>query len=184
MALSFQEAEGCAVIWDFISEAQQRLGGVGAGKAHFMPFVRSMNVDRAATDDNLSDDIVDPSSIMLPNPDLANLTDIDNAIRLASSGTASRDGLARFIIQADYVTKLVPLVEVAEDLESLLDLHKLCTIMKTLILLNDHTVIEQVVTDDLFMGVVGALECQFSSRDVDILSLTYSRRPGFSNSES
>jgi len=112
---------------------------------------------------------------MLPNPDLASLTDIDNTIRLASSGTASRDALARFIIQADYVTKLVPLIEMAEDLESHLDLHKLCTIMKTLILLNDHTIIEQVVTDDLFMGVVGALECQYINRALLICPLTRPR---------
>lgn len=197
MALSFQEAEGCAVIWEFISEAQQRLGGVvGAGRpdlvgpnitkpTHIDPFLYAEyygdgvdfhSADTSDTDDGLSDDVGESSGhpIMLPNPDLGNLAEIENAIRLASSGAASRDALARFIIQADYVTKLVPLVEVAEDLESLTDLHKLCTIMKTLILLNDHTIIEQVVTDELFMGVVGALECKSSFLDDLIRKLTSS----------
>jgi protein phosphatase-4 regulatory subunit 3 len=38
-------------------------------------------------------------------------------------------------------------------------LHRLCNIMKTLILLNDTAIIEYVVTDDIVLGVVGALEC-------------------------
>ena len=46
----------------------------------------------------------------------------------------------------------------AEDLESLQDLHRLCNIMKSLILLNDNTIIEHVVMDENIIGVVGALE--------------------------
>lgn len=49
-------------------------------------------------------------------------------------------------------------MEVAEDLESLPDLHRLCNIMKALILMNDNTIIEHLVTDDIIIGVVGALE--------------------------
>jgi protein phosphatase-4 regulatory subunit 3 len=112
-------------------------------------------------DDGLSDDVVDPSQpIILTDPDLASLVEIDNLVRLANSTPTSRDNLARFVIAKDYIRKLVPLVEVAEDLESLPDLHKLCTIVRTLILLNDHTILDHVVTDELFMGVVGALECK------------------------
>lgn len=69
-----------------------------------------------------------------------------------------RDALAKFIISEDYIPKLTPLVEMAEDLESLPDLHRLCNIMKTLILLNDTAIIEYAVTDDMILGVVGALE--------------------------
>jgi protein phosphatase-4 regulatory subunit 3 len=80
-------------------------------------------------------------------------------MRMANSTAAGRDALAKFTVSADYVTKLVPLVEMAEDLESLSDLHRLCTITKTLILLNDTAIIEYAVTDDVVLGVVGALEC-------------------------
>jgi len=48
----------------------------------------------------------------------------------------------------------------AEDLESLADLHRLCNIVKTIILLNDSTIIEHVVSDNCVLGVVGALECE------------------------
>jgi protein phosphatase-4 regulatory subunit 3 len=53
---------------------------------------------------------------------------------------------------------MIPLVEMAEDMEDLESLHRLCTIMKTFILLNDTKIIEHVVMDDLVLGVVGALE--------------------------
>ena len=49
-------------------------------------------------------------------------------------------------------------MEIAEDLESLPDLHRLCNIMKALILMNDSTIIEHLVTDNIIIGVVGALE--------------------------
>jgi protein phosphatase-4 regulatory subunit 3 len=59
-----------------------------------------------------------------------------------------------------YLLKLAPLVEEAERLHLINDLHKLCTITKHLILLNDTSIIELAVTDQAVMGVVGALECE------------------------
>lgn len=122
MALSFQEAEGCGAIWDFVN------------------------------------DVMDMNPIMLPDPELGNLPDIEQMMRAANNTPQGRDALAKFIVQAGYITKLVPLVEMAEDLESLEDLHRLCNIMKTLILLNDTAIIEYAVTDEVIIGVVGALE--------------------------
>lgn len=69
-----------------------------------------------------------------------------------------REALTKYVIAEDYIQKLIPLVEMAEDMEDLGSLHKLCMIMKTLILLNDTAIIELAVTDDLVLGVVGALE--------------------------
>ncbi|KAM5442761.1 Platinum sensitivity protein [Microsporum ferrugineum] len=141
MALSFQEAEGCGVIWDFVRHVQQHLAPLGP-------------------DDSLSDDALDgmPSAIMLPSPDLTNLAEIEHLIVGASATQPGRDAIARFVIQEQYIMKLLPLVSVAEDLEGLADLHRLCNIMKALILLNDNTIIEQVVSDPVISAVVGALE--------------------------
>ncbi|KAL5337143.1 component of IIS longevity pathway SMK-1-domain-containing protein [Aspergillus crustosus] len=140
MALSFQEAEGCAVIWNFVNSVQQHL------------------LTLAAADDALSDDLENINSISLPTPDLANLPEIDHLMRAASIAQAGRDALSKIVIRDEYIQKLLPLVGVAEDLESLTDLHRLCNIMKSLILLNDSTIIETVVTDNVILGVVGALE--------------------------
>lgn len=147
MALSFQEAEGCAMIWDFVSEVQQRLVAT-------------------APDDGLAEEVMqnaNASNVLLPKPDLGNLADIENIMRSASATASGRDALAKFIMSPEslYIPKLVPLVSMAEDLEDLPDLHKLCNIMKTLILLNDTAIIEFVVSDRAILGVVGALECEF-----------------------
>ncbi|KAJ5113885.1 hypothetical protein N7456_002419 [Penicillium angulare] len=139
MALSFQEAEGCAVIWDFVNAVQQHL---------------SLN----AADDALSDDLESYQTIALPLPELRNLAEIEQIVRAASMTQVGRDALSKFIIRDEYIGKLVLLVETAEDLESLQDLHRLCNIMKSLILLNDNTIIETVVADQIILGVVGALE--------------------------
>ncbi|KAH7110586.1 component of IIS longevity pathway SMK-1-domain-containing protein [Dendryphion nanum] len=141
MALSFQEPEGCAAIWDFVNEMQSRLQAL-------------------AQDDGLSDDIGGDgiSPIMLPPPDLGNLHEVENHMRAANGNLGGREALAKFILQEKYIPKLIPLVEMAEDLESVQDLHRLCSIMKMLILLNDNSIIEYVVTDEVVLGVVGALE--------------------------
>lgn len=140
MALSFQEADGCAVIWDFVHHVQTQL-------LH-------------SQDDALSDDALEtaPISFNLPSPDLGNLDEIEVTIRGASNSNGGREALAKFLIKEEYLLRLIPLVETAEDLESLPDLHRLCNIMKALILMNDNSIIEHVVTDDIILGVVGALE--------------------------
>ena len=79
-------------------------------------------------------------------------------MRLMSASAAGRDALAKAIMADDYIGKLIPLVEMAEDLESLTDLHRLCNITKIIILLNDTSIIEHAVSDECVLGVVGALE--------------------------
>lgn len=116
-----------------------------------------------AQDDGLSDDVDHINPIMMPSPDLGNLHDIENHMRAANSTPGGREALAKFILAQDYIPKLIPLVGMAEDLESASDLHRLCSIMKMLILLNDTSIIEYVVTDAVILGVVGALECELQT---------------------
>ncbi|KAF2150674.1 DUF625-domain-containing protein, partial [Myriangium duriaei CBS 260.36] len=140
MALSFQEPEGCTQIWEFLYEVQQRLLALAA--------------------EEMDEEMMDNSTIMLPPPELGNLHEIENIMRSASQTNPGRDALSKFVMapEALYIAKLVPLVEMAEDLEDLPDLHRLCNIMKTLILLNDTGIIEFIVRDEMILGVVGALE--------------------------
>ncbi len=99
-----------------------------------------------------------PTTIALPPAELGCLQDIENNMRIMSSTTGGRDALSRCIISEDYIRKLIPLVELAEDLESLADLHHLCNIVKIILLMNDTAIIEYAVSDECIMGVVGALE--------------------------
>ena len=102
-------------------------------------------------DDSLSDDLAldMPTAIQLPPAELSSLEELENNMRLMSSTGNGRDALAKAIMSDDYISKLIPLVEMAEDLESLPDLHRLCNIMKTILLLNDTGIIEHAVSDDL-----------------------------------
>ena len=145
MALSFQEAEGCAAIWDFVSQVQQHLVSLGG------------------PDDALSDDALEGfggNAFVLPQPDIGSLEDIEHSMRSVAATQQGRDALAKFVISEDYIRKLIPLVEMAEDLESLKDLHLLCNIMKLLILLNDSQIIDHIVNENVVFGVIGALECE------------------------
>lgn len=96
--------------------------------------------------------------ISLPAPELGNLPEIEGDIRLITCNGTGRDALAKYLLKEDYMRKLVPLVDTSEDFESLVDLHRLCNIVKMVILLNDPNLIEHMVTDDCINGVVGALE--------------------------
>lgn len=91
-------------------------------------------------------------------PALNNLDEIEQSIRHASISQAGREALAKFVLREEYLSKLIPLLSDAEDLESLSDLHRLCNIMKAFILMNDSGIIEHMVDDDIVLGVVGALE--------------------------
>jgi len=132
MALSFQETDGCGIVWNMVGDVQSKLP---EGPENTLP-----------------------STVILPRPELGNLPEIESLIRAASSSQAGRDSVSKLILSEDYIANLIPLVEVAEDLEDLPDLHRLCTIMKTLILFNESQIIEYVVRDDIIIGVVGALE--------------------------
>ncbi|KAI9794139.1 MAG: Platinum sensitivity protein [Piccolia ochrophora] len=160
MALSFQEAEGCATIWEFVTNVQQQLSSLaGPGPLAYTECLANIVLLRIE-DDALSDDAIEsfPNPVMLPPPEMGNLAEIEQIMRAASTTQPGRDSLSKFIVGEEYIPKLIPLVSMAEDLESLVDLHRLCNIMKTLILLNDTAIIEYVVTDNIILGVVGALE--------------------------
>lgn len=112
-------------------------------------------------DDALSDDIpTDPfqNPISLPTPTLGNLPEIEAQVRGLFNTQNGKDAIGAFVLSDNYIQKMIPLVEQAEDFEDLGSLHRLCTIMKTFILLNDTKIIEHVVSDDIVLGVVGALE--------------------------
>ncbi|KAI1877312.1 hypothetical protein JX265_003320, partial [Neoarthrinium moseri] len=142
MALSFQEADGCTMIWRFINGIQTPFRANGQG------------------DDSLSDDMAMdvPAAISLPPVAIGSLAEIEGQLRMMSSTGSGRDALTKYVISERMIEKLCPLVSTAEDLESLNDLHRLCNIMKIIILLNDTSIIENAVSDECVIGVVGALE--------------------------
>ncbi|KAK9447008.1 component of IIS longevity pathway SMK-1-domain-containing protein [Limtongia smithiae] len=140
LALSFQESDGCATIWDFVTDVQKHL-----------------NLDEIHSDDLI--DGINGSSLALP-PDLtlASLADIENRLSIASNSQYGRESVVNDITQHDYINKLIILLGEAEDLESIADLHTLCRIMKLIILMNDNAILEKIILDECIVGVVGILE--------------------------
>jgi protein phosphatase-4 regulatory subunit 3 len=166
MALSFQEAEGCAFIWCValflisVLLVKTLLTASSSSRRFVSSVQQAFHNNVGGVEDALSDDLAmdNTATISLPAAELGNLPEIESSMRIMSSTANGRNALAKSIMADDYIKKLIPLVETAEDLESLSDLHRLCNIMKTVILLNDTSIIEHAVSDDCVLGVVGALE--------------------------
>ncbi len=79
---------------------------------------------------------------------------------------------ARTDFPQDYIKQLIVVLHQAEDLESIDDLHALCSLMQTirafvcilaltLVMFNDNGIFEYILQDDIFDGVLGMLECRF-----------------------
>lgn len=138
MALSFQEAEGCQEVWEFLTEVQK----------HFLLSARGegLDVDEAegmgsgmlgvsGTGMTTDADLVmsDGSPFALPDPRMDNLQVIDVTLKdAASRSAAAREKVAEWILREDYVAKLIPAFHDSEDLEQLDDLHRLCAITYTI----------------------------------------------------
>ncbi|SPO22530.1 related to PSY2 - subunit of protein phosphatase PP4 complex [Ustilago trichophora] len=166
MALSFQEAEGCNEVWEFLTEVQK----------HFMGLAEEALTDSPPTTPNPHS----PTGVLgmsasssgldlllntmgeykgLPEPTLANLYKIDAMLRdTTTRGPMMRENLTTWLMESHYIRKLVPFFHTVEELEALPSLHMLCTIMQTILLLNDSFLFEYILQDDVFLGVVGMLE--------------------------
>ncbi|UZJ55095.1 hypothetical protein CBS101457_004415 [Exobasidium rhododendri] len=168
MALSFQEADGCHEVWEFLTEVQKHfilnarqasegLGlddGDGEGLAPGTLGVSSAGI---ASDGELI--MSDGSSFALPIPNMDSLEVIDLTLKdAASRSPQAREKVAEWIIRDEYLLKLIPVFHDAEDLEQLEELHRLCNIMHTILMLNDSVLVERILRDDIFLGAIGMLE--------------------------
>ena len=119
-------------------------------------------LDDALSDGDMPDSFTH-NQFSLPQPEMRNLEEILATMQQFHATIPGRDAIAKFVISEDYVRKLIPFVDMAEELESLKDLHCLCSIMKLIILLNDSQIIDHIVNENVVMGVVGALECEHTT---------------------
>lgn len=149
-ALSFQDPEGCAEVWSFILEVQRHMSSAD-------------NMSSISSSPLMGPDVsVTTASIYrsghLPQPRLGIIGEIERAIKALARTAVMKERICEYIQHEDYVKSLIEVMNGAEDLESLENLHALCSLMQTILMLNDHTMFEHVLDDDLFFGVVGMLE--------------------------
>jgi protein phosphatase-4 regulatory subunit 3 len=79
-------------------------------------------------------------------------------LHLQMRSAFARDRVVEHILTEEYIKNLLGVFEQAEDLESLEDLHTLHDVMQNIILLNDNSILEYVLQDEIFEGVIGMLE--------------------------
>uniref|UniRef100_A0A0W0FQ02 Uncharacterized protein n=1 Tax=Moniliophthora roreri TaxID=221103 RepID=A0A0W0FQ02_MONRR len=154
-ALSFQDKEGCAEVWNFIVDVQRHMNG---------------NDDNGSITIGSSSPIVgpEPSSSSttaniirtghLPAPNMVNIGEIERAIKGLSRTQQVKERLCEYIQSEDYLKGVIEVFHTAEETESLDCLHALCSLIQTILTLNDHSMYEHILEDDLFSDVVGMLE--------------------------
>ncbi|KAF7352367.1 SMK-1 domain-containing protein [Mycena venus] len=145
-ALSFQDPEGCSEVWNFICDVQQHI----SSDEHTLVSSSPVTGPEPAT--NLR------GGGQLPTPQLGIIADIERAIKGLSRQPQIKERLCEYIMQEEYFKGLIDVLQTAEDLESIENLHALCSITQTILMLNDHNLYEHILSDDLFPGVVGMLE--------------------------
>ncbi|KLO19930.1 DUF625-domain-containing protein [Schizopora paradoxa] len=166
-ALSFQDVEGCTEVWEFIVEVQRHLGARGT--------LDFDNLDAGEVLDSETDELFSSSprfgsrqpsfttqeiirSGRLPQPEASIIGEIEKAIRALGRTPKTRENLSAYIQENNYIHSLVDIFRVAEQAEDLDTLHSLCSCMQTILVLNEHQMYEHILSDDIWMNVVGILE--------------------------
>lgn len=105
------------------------------------------------------------SSIDLPPCELSKLEEISEALASVIAMPCMHDGrrpsadkLALMLEESNYIPQLMELFHVCEDLENVDGLYHLYDIVKSLFLLNQASIVQQLLSDEVLFDVVGCLE--------------------------
>ncbi|TBU63354.1 component of IIS longevity pathway SMK-1-domain-containing protein [Dichomitus squalens] len=151
-ALSFQDPEGCAEVWHFIEEVQRHMNAGEDMVLTSSPLIGPEGPEPSVTTANII------RSGRLPQPQMGIIGEIDTAIKHLARTAIVKERVCEYIQNEEYIKALIDVFHQAEDLESLIDLHALFGCMQTILLLNEHSLYEHILDDDIFLGVVGILE--------------------------
>jgi len=150
-ALSFQEPDGCTELWEQIRSLQGRLSDEPARewaeKLHPAAAGLILDADTVAGGGE--------QVPVLPAAELRNLAAI--AELLAEVPLNRRTRVADMLVQGDYIPQLVNLFAMAEEMEGSEDLHFLFAIFKGIVMLNNTSIYEVLLRDDMRMGCAAHL---------------------------
>uniref|UniRef100_A0A060T8L9 ARAD1D04532p n=1 Tax=Blastobotrys adeninivorans TaxID=409370 RepID=A0A060T8L9_BLAAD len=147
VALSFQEAEGCAGLCDFLVHIQQTV------ERTISILYVMRNEDGTETTEIIAGPLVQP-----PNMSLGNLDAVLECVSPLGPNKFNNEALARHLLNRNYLDQLPDIFAMAEDLESLEDLHYLSQIVKVLFLMGDAGIWDALLQDSIFEAAIGALE--------------------------
>ena len=120
--------------------------------------------------------IVQSGYLPPPGTDAQFILEIEKALRSMARSAKSRETICNYVQEHKYIYSMLEAFETAEKNELLDVLHALCSCMQTIgksyhsrcrvvaqtasVVMNEHTMYEHILIDDLWMGVVGILECE------------------------
>ncbi|TIB80591.1 DUF625-domain-containing protein [Wallemia mellicola] len=145
-ALSFQEADGCLEMWDFISQVQRHVQ-----KTDDYPYIIDSPVQRRQKQPS--------QKFNLPpdTPDLGNLEEVYVNIKDCLSRTMQgREKLITWLINNNYIAKLIHLKTWRLWLNYIC-FRRFC-IIYSIVSANDSVIFEYVLSDEIFLGMCGILE--------------------------
>ncbi|KAJ2477681.1 Platinum sensitivity protein [Coemansia sp. RSA 2320] len=96
--------------------------------------------------------------VVLPQPSMQSLGEIERLIGEASQSLYQRDRLVAFILKDSYLAQLESVHEICEDLEAAEELYTLYNIARRIVLLNDSSIFEHIIRDENIIGFIGMLE--------------------------
>lgn len=120
MALSFQEADGCSLVCDYLVYAQR----------HFARGI-SVSIITSTEEGDVSHLIAGPLEYP-PCPTFDNLDQVFDSLKTLSIYQYSKESLCLYISETDYIHQLVEVFNAAENFEKLDTLHGLFRILKLL----------------------------------------------------
>ncbi|PNH02464.1 Serine/threonine-protein phosphatase 4 regulatory subunit 3, partial [Tetrabaena socialis] len=156
VAISFQEQGGCDHIWQQIKQVQREellrhqdheRGRKATGDEYDQPTASGALVGNG--------ELFDPE-MELPAPERRCLEDIAKA--LAHVPPFQRDRIAAQLMKQQYLPALLDLFKQCEDLEDSEGLAHVYSIVRSAIMLNDSSVLEEMLREEHVMDVLGALE--------------------------
>jgi len=142
VALSFQEISGAQSLWERICKVQ--------GKSDNSFDAYEENRDSNAGKESARRDF------KMPVADMANLEEIQTIVLGATLST--KDSIIESVLEDGWLKKLSETFEMVEDLEAENSLHMCFRIYKGLLLLNEPSLIESLLSSELVDGTMGALE--------------------------
>ncbi|OJA07985.1 hypothetical protein AZE42_01086 [Rhizopogon vesiculosus] len=148
-ALSFQDADGCGEVWNFIIEIQRHLALIGESRVGSLSPRLDLQHSKTAA-------II--RSGHLPPPVPENVPDIERAIKTLVRGQAIKERICEYIQREKYIAQMIEAFRLAEDRERVEHLHALCSLMQTILMIHDHGLYEHILDDSVFFGAVGMLE--------------------------
>ena len=118
----------------------------------------SVSVTQEGAGDTSDSQFDDSPIIELPLCELGRLEEIFDLVSTVIPSPMHRESLAQAMERDNYISKLLELFHICEDLENISGLHHIYNIFRTLFLINKASLLHMMFQEENIVSVVGCLE--------------------------